>query len=69
MITLYNTVTVTEEDTEDDIKRKIVTERDCMKILLISGHWDGDRARKLKIGVEATETVVMVQKIKETLEN
>ena len=38
-----------------------------MKILLISGHGDGDPGASSKFGVEATETVVMVQKIKETL--
>ena len=37
-----------------------------MKILLISGHGDGDPGASSKFGVEATETVVMVQKIKET---
>ena len=40
-----------------------------MKILLISGHGDGDPGASSKFGVEATETVVMVQKIKETLGN
>ena len=35
-----------------------------MKILLISGHGDGDPGASSKFGVEATETVVMVQKIK-----
>ena len=40
-----------------------------MKILLISGHGDGDPGTSSKFGVEATETVVMVQKIKKILEN
>ena len=40
-----------------------------MRILLISGHGDGDPGASSKFGVEATETVVMVQKIKETLGN
>lgn len=40
-----------------------------MKILLISGHGDGDPGASSKFGVEAEETVVMVQKIKKTLEN
>ena len=40
-----------------------------MRILLISGHGDGDPGASSKFGVEATETVIMVQKIKETLGN
>lgn len=39
-----------------------------MKILLISGHGAGDPGASSTFGVEATETVVMVKKIKETLE-
>lgn len=38
-----------------------------MRILLISGHGAGDPGASSKFGVEATETVVMVEKIKETL--
>lgn len=39
-----------------------------MKILLISGHGAGDPGASSTFGVEAAETVVMVKKIKETLE-
>ncbi len=39
-----------------------------MKILLISGHGAGDPGASSTFGVEATETVVMVKKIKETLD-
>ena len=38
-----------------------------MKILLISGHGAGDPGASSKFGVEATETIIMVEKIRETL--
>lgn len=40
-----------------------------MRILLISGHGAGDPGASSKFGVEATETIVMVEKIKATLGN
>lgn len=68
---LYNYVYGTDAITKEEEKttESTVTGRNCMKILLISGHGDGDPGASSKFGVEATETVVMVQKIKETLGN
>jgi N-acetylmuramoyl-L-alanine amidase len=40
-----------------------------MKILLISGHGAGDPGTSSKFGVEATETIIMVKKIQQTLKN